>query len=222
MQTTLSSLPLPANLSWPDPLLPHWQRSDLLLSQTCGYPLVTKLTGVQVVGAFHYAAPGCEGPNYRSWIVVREEEKGQSLADFQGRRLAFNSEDSQSGWQGIMKMTAGPAFFSATVPSGGHRRSVALVREGAADIAAIDCISWALLLRDFPAELAGLKIIDRTASVPGLPLITSAETPAERVAALRDGLTQVVNDPASRPMLDALLIKGFSPLARSAWQIILS
>ncbi|WP_338564572.1 PhnD/SsuA/transferrin family substrate-binding protein [Erwinia sp. E_sp_W01_6] len=85
------------------------------------------------------------------------------------------------------------------------------MREGAADIAAIDCVSWALLLRDFPAELAGLKIIDRTASVPGLPLITSAETPVERVAALRDGLTQVVNDPANRPMLNALLIKDFSP-----------
>ncbi|QEW30810.1 phosphate ABC transporter substrate-binding protein [Erwinia billingiae] len=222
LRNTLPSLTTPTALSWPDPLLPHWQRDDLLLSQTCGYPLVTLLPDVQVVGAFCYSAAGCDGPNYTSWLVVREEESGQALADFAGRRLAFNSEDSQSGYHSVMKMTGGPAIFSATVASGGHRRSVALVRRGQADIAAIDCISWALLQRDFPEELRGLKIIDQTASVPGLPVITSARTSAETLAALREGLTQVVTDVANRPMLDALLIKDFTPLPRSAWQVLLA
>lgn len=202
--------------------MPHWQRDDLLLSQTCGYPLVTLLPDVQVVGAFCYSAAGCEGPNYTSWLVVREEEPGQTLADFAGRRLAFNSEDSQSGYHSVMKMTGGPALFSATLASGGHRRSVAMVRRGEADIAAIDCVSWALLMRDFPKELSGLRTIGHTASVPDLPVITSAKTSAETLSALRDGLTQVVTDAANRPLLEALLIKDFTPLPRAAWQVILS
>lgn len=182
---------------------------------------MTSLPDVQVVGAFCYSAPGCEGPNYSSWIVVREDESGQSLADFAGRRLAFNSEDSQSGYRSMMKMTQGPEYFSATHASGGHRRSVAMIRRGKADIAAIDCISWALLLRDFPEELSGVKIIGQTASVPGLPVITSAETSADSVARLREGLAQLVANAADTPLLESLLIKDFTPLPRAAWHVIL-
>jgi hypothetical protein len=53
-------------------------------------------------------------------------------------------------------------------------------------------------------------------------VITSARTSAETLAALREGLTQVVTDVANRPMLDALLIKDFTPLPRSAWQVLLA
>lgn len=218
VRAALSSRPLPETLSWPDPLLPHWQHTALLLSQTCGYPLMTLLPEVQVVGAFHYSAPGCEGPNYRSWIAVREQESGQTLADFQGRRLVFNSQDSYSGYHSLMNITGGPAFFCSAVASGGHRRSLQLLRSSRADIAAIDCISWALLKRDFPEEVNGLKIIGQTASVPGLPLITAAATPPEQLQDLREALTQVVRDPANRTLLAALLIADFEPLPRSAWQ----
>lgn len=54
-------------------LLTHWQQPGLILSQACGYPLVTQLPDVQVVGCFHYTAPGCEGIHYRSVLAVREE-----------------------------------------------------------------------------------------------------------------------------------------------------
>ena len=58
---------LPARLRWPTDLDRHWAEPGLLLSQTCGMPLVTSLAGrVSVVGAFHYAAPGCTGIEYRS------------------------------------------------------------------------------------------------------------------------------------------------------------
>lgn len=58
----------------PEPdLLAHWQQPNLILSQTCGYPLMTQLPEVQVVGCFHYRVPGCEGIHYRSfwWYVMR-------------------------------------------------------------------------------------------------------------------------------------------------------
>ena len=45
----------------PADLLSHWRQPDLLLSQTCGYPLATLLPEVQTVGCFHYSAPGCAG-----------------------------------------------------------------------------------------------------------------------------------------------------------------
>lgn len=66
----------------PGDLLAHWRQPTLLLSQTCGYPLVTQLPEVQTVGCFHYAAPGCEGRRYRSLLVVREADSHRMLGDF--------------------------------------------------------------------------------------------------------------------------------------------
>lgn len=81
----------------PGDLLAHWHQPTLLLSQTCGYPLVTQLPEVQTVGCFHYAAPGCEGRRYRSLLVVREADSHRMLGDFLGRRAVCNAEHSQSG-----------------------------------------------------------------------------------------------------------------------------
>lgn len=41
----------------PEDLLIHWRHPALLLSQTCGYPLMTRLPAAQTVGCFHYSAP---------------------------------------------------------------------------------------------------------------------------------------------------------------------
>lgn len=77
-----------------------------MLSQTCGYPLVTQLPEVQTVGCFHYAAPGCEGRRYRSLLVVREADSHRMLGDFLGRRAVCNAEHSQSGYNVLRKMVA--------------------------------------------------------------------------------------------------------------------
>ena len=53
---------LPQTLSRPDRLTEFWCQPNLLLSQTCGYPLVTELRdAVQLVATPVYSAPGCEG-----------------------------------------------------------------------------------------------------------------------------------------------------------------
>lgn len=112
----------------PGDLLAHWRQPTLLLSQTCGYPLVTQLPEVQTVGCFHYAAPGCEGRRYRSLLVVREADSHRMLGDFFGRRAVCNVEHSQSGYNVLRKMVAPLSregrFFSAVMFSGSHRQSL--------------------------------------------------------------------------------------------------
>lgn len=47
---------LPPHLCWPDDLYAHWQQPDLLLSQTCGYPLQETLSAkVDAWGCFAIA-----------------------------------------------------------------------------------------------------------------------------------------------------------------------
>ncbi|TQI79655.1 ABC-type phosphate/phosphonate transport system substrate-binding protein [Serratia fonticola] len=211
---------VPETLSWPQDLQQHWQETDLLLSQTCGYPLVTTLPQVQLVGTYHYRVEGCSGAHYSSWLVVREDEPGERLYDFRDRVVAYNSQDSQSGYNSLRALIAPLArqgrFFRQAIASGAHYQSLAMIRGGEADIAAIDCISFALLKRAQPEAVSGLKIIGRTAAVPGLPLITSAQTSPAQLAILRAAANAMVNDAAS----ESLLIGDFSLVPRSAYQVI--
>ena len=174
---------------WPESeLLTHWQQPGLILSQTCGYPLVTRLPDVQVVGCFHYTAPGCEGYQYRSVLAAPLVKDGP--------------------------------FFAQTSFSGSHRQSLIDVKRGAGDIAAIDCVTWALLQRHEPERLAGLAVIDHTPLTPGLPLITSHHTSPETLNAIRDALHALVSSPAHRAVCDAVLIGGFSVVTRQAYAVL--
>lgn len=218
---------------WPADLDAHWRDPRLLLSQTCGYPLVTSLAGaVQVVGAFRYSAPGCSGIRYRSELVVRSEDRARTIEDLAGRTAAINSADSHSGWNALRALVAPLAaaldadgsreggFFGRTVVSGSHRASLAMVREGQADIAAIDCVTLAGLARASPELLQGTRTIGHTASAPGLPLITAAATSSAELAGLRRALAAAVADPHLAGARLALFIEGFEAVPASAWNCI--
>lgn len=212
---------------WPDKdLLTHWQDDDLLLSQACGYPLVTRLPEVQTVGCFHYSAPGCEGIRYRSLLVVRQSDRHKTLADFRGSRAVCNAPDSQSGYNVFMQTIAPLAqhgtFFRDIIFSGSHRQSLVEIGEGRADIAAIDCVTFALLQRHAPLLIANLAVIGKTPAAPGLPLITAERTPPALLALLRDALRQLVSDPAYRMLCAALLIRDFSDVSRADYASILT
>lgn len=213
------------DLSWPEDLIPHWQQPRLLLSQTCGYPLVTRLKDVQPLGCFHYAAPGCEGVGYRSFLVTRQKDMGTTLADFQQRIVVCNSEDSQSGYNALRKVVEplkeGDRFFAQVIYSGSHRQSLRAIQQGEADIAAIDCVTFALLQKHQPQALAQLKVIGETPLTPGLPLITGPETTPGEVLALRKVLTSLVSEPRYRPQCRAALISGFSEVSRQQYDVIL-
>ena len=44
-----------------------------------------------------YSAPGCDGPNYRSLIVIAADHPARILDDLRGGICAINDWDSQSG-----------------------------------------------------------------------------------------------------------------------------
>jgi ABC-type phosphate/phosphonate transport system substrate-binding protein len=216
---------VPDALSWPTDLHTHWRDPELLLGQTCGYPLVTQLRDhVQVVGALRYTAPGCAGIGYRSELVVRHDDPGRDIADFRGGVAAFNDRQSHSGFNALRSLVAPLAvngrFFARAIESGSHRGSLALVRSGRADIACIDCVTLAGLLRAQPSLLEGLHVIGSTARVPGLPLITALRTTDDEIARLRAALAVAASEPALADARAALFIGGFEGASSAPWQVI--
>ena len=217
---------LPTSVNWPTDLAQHWLNPGLLLSQSCGYPLVTRLAGqVRLVGTFRYQVPGSDNQGCRSQLMARADDGGRTLADFRGRTLAYNSTDSQSGYNSLRAMVAplaeGGRFFAAAVASGGHRRSLEMVRDGQADLTAVDCVSLAGFQAHAPDVCAGLVVIGQSAPYPGLPLITSARTSDADLAALRAALLAAVQSPALAPTLQALFISGFDVVELAAYQVCL-
>lgn len=205
----------PSSLTWPDDLHAHWLNPNLLLSQTCGYPFVDDLAGkVQLIGCFQYDAPGCEGITCQSALIARDEHAALALAEFRGSRAAFNVANSQSGYNAFRAQFAPLSqhgkFFSTTLETGGHRLSVDAVRTGLADIASIDCVTYAGLQRHSPEAVQGLHVVGYTDSYAGLPLITSANTPARELQTMQTVLASLFSNPLAAPALSDLGMVGFA------------
>jgi ABC-type phosphate/phosphonate transport system substrate-binding protein len=175
-------------------LLDLWLSPHLLLTQTCGYPLMTALRGkVRVLGRPRYELPDSSGGNHCSLILGRIEDARRTLPEFRDSRGVINGQDSNSGMNLLRHQLASlqrdGRFFSQVGISGSHRESLRWLREDLADLAAIDSVTFAYLARHAAEEVAGLRVIARSALSPALPFITAATVTDEQA----EELLQVMN-----------------------------
>jgi ABC-type phosphate/phosphonate transport system substrate-binding protein len=190
-----------------------WRDPRLLFGQACQYPLASQWhEAVRLLAIPEYAAPGCEGSRYRSAVIVKTEDPALRLEDLRGRRCAVNERDSNSG-SNLLRAAIAPLaehgrFFSSVALTGGHLASVRAVADGSADVAAIDCVSYAHIRRFYPELTARLRILDWTPSSPGLPYVTARGCHASVVSALRAALALVLADPALATVREALELTG--------------
>jgi ABC-type phosphate/phosphonate transport system substrate-binding protein len=197
-----------------------WRRRDLVFSQTCGYPFTHEFRGrLGYVATPHYAVPGCDGPNYCSFVFARER---RPLAEYRGSRAAINNPDSMSGMLALKLVFVPHAeagrFFSHVLQTGSHVGSMIAVRDSKADVCAIDSVCVALARRYRPDYLEGLVEITRSPMVPGLPFVTGA---GGNPGALRSGLARAFADPDLAPAREALFLERHSILADRAYDLIL-
>ncbi|WP_422366140.1 phosphate/phosphite/phosphonate ABC transporter substrate-binding protein [Pelagibius sp.] len=202
---------VPDSLARSDEPAALWLSSDLLFSQTCGYPLTHSLKGkVTLLMTPVYDLEGCAGGTYYSEILVRRDADFQGLADLRGKRAAVNEAGSQSGYNVLRSAIAPLAkqgrFFAAVEESGSHRNSMAMVASGDADVCAVDCVTYGLLCKAEPEAAVGLRRLVVSASAPALPFITRRDIPEADLQRLRGGLRSAFDDPALADIRAALLL----------------
>lgn len=196
-----------------EPELPAlWRRPDLLLGQTCGYPYVSFLRDVvTLIATPCFDFPGCDGSDYSSVIVTRAVDGVTVLAEARGLTAAVNDRHSNSGMNVLRHAVAPLAregrFFGAVKWTGSHAASLLAVRAGEADIAAIDCVTFGYLHEESPDSLQGIRVLQYSASSPGLPLVTARGVPEAVQSRLRAAL--LAPDPRVRAHMEALHIKAF-------------
>ncbi len=204
----------PAELSRDDRADDQWLDRDLLFSQTCGYPFATRLCGrVNLLTTPVYSVEGCEGPTYSSAIIVRRDDDVSSLTDALDGTLAFNGEDSLSGYRCFAPLIGDPVTaFASSLDSGGHRHSALMVASGEADCAAIDAVCWDLFKRFEPQAAELLCVLQWGPSFPALPYITTATWSATELEQVRLAVSRGIEKAATGPQCSDLRLAGCEQL----------
>lgn len=216
---------IPLALTRPDEaLIVHWRKPEMLLSQTCGYPLAVGLrTTAHLVGTFAYDLPNPEDAGfYRSLLVTRSNDSRAipgldfapaSLQSFAGSPVSINNRDSLSGCVsfGVALAVAGVGSVGDVLVAEAHVNSLAAIQSSRVDLATIDALTFALLADVRPEATAGLTVLGRGPCIPCPPLITSQ---ASMVEPLRAAIKSAVGTlkAESPETLRALRIQRFQPM----------
>ena len=195
-----------------------WRRDDLFFSQTCGYPFTHEFKGLlKYITTPHYAVPGCVGAGYCSFVFARFDQPPDS---FRGGTAAVNNPDSMSGMLALKLVFAPFAragnFFDRAIETGSHVNSMIAVRDGRADICAIDAVCVAMALRYRPDYLDGLVEIARSPTVPSLPYVTRNGD----VEHMRRALVAAFAGPDLQACREQLFLSGQSVLPPTAYDRI--
>lgn len=175
---------------------PAWESPDLVLAQTCGYPYRARLHGrVTLIGTPDHGLRGCPPGHYRSVIVARKDDPRAGLAEFAGAPMAWNEDMSQSGWAAPANMAVDIGIALAPrLRTGSHRASALAVAEGRADLAALDAVTWAMMLEDGDPAAPALKVVAETPPTPALPYIAAAGADGPVIFAVLDAAIAALPD----------------------------
>ena len=197
----------------------------LWFGHTCGYPLMTSLqTHLAPFCLPLFDVPGTRDKQYSSHLIVAANSPIESVVDARGQIVAINNLDSNSGMNvlrhAVAEVNEGNQFFSRVRITGGHLYSLQAVAEGAADIAAIDCVSYQLIEDWRPELTAGLRIIASSASTCGLPFVMPHRQLAEAnadmiIACLNEALAS-----CDGAVTDTLHLTGFAEVALDDYRSI--
>jgi ABC-type phosphate/phosphonate transport system substrate-binding protein len=212
----------------PQPLSALWSRDDLGCAFMCGYPLL-RAAPTPIVLAAVRPSPARFRHEAVYWtdLVVRADSALFTVADALGRRLAYTTEDSQSGYQAPRRFFApfagaakGPLFASLVGPLVTPGNVVRAVLDGDADVGPLDSYAHDLMRRHRPELTGPLRTIATTMRTPIPPMVAAAGTPTGTVSRLREALAAVTGAAELADVREALLIEGFAAVDAADYQVL--
>ncbi|GAA3704568.1 PhnD/SsuA/transferrin family substrate-binding protein [Oceanisphaera sediminis] len=185
-------VPLPGRLNRHTPLIEQWSHPGLLLSQCCGPDLFTPQARELVpIARPVFGDLDCTPGQYFSYIVSASHKPFRRHDLHRPSRFVINSASSRSGCAALFEWTTANGIDCDQVMiSGSHASSLEYLRNGRADVAAIDAHSWPLL------DSRGITIIDNSTEAPTPPFVMhrrSPVTPELMQAALSSAIQQAGN-----------------------------
>ncbi len=206
-------------------LADFWNDPNLLISQCCGYDVLHRYRDILLpIAAPEYSAPGCQGENSCSVVVVASACPFDDVKEMFGSVAAINGPESHSGMSTLRHLVArhnvGGKFFSDVKVTGSHLTSLEMIRGGAADVAAIDSVTLCHIRRYRPQALAGIRELGTTYRAPAPPFVVRSDLPADEVEAIRRSLFELFEDRSLVGCRDAMLLKRLAPATRDDYWLV--
>jgi ABC-type phosphate/phosphonate transport system substrate-binding protein len=213
---------LPAGLRYDLPAVPDKIDTDVIFTQVCGFPLLTRLRGqARILLTPVYDLPGCDGPMHTAFFIVRHDSPIRSIPDLRGKTIGINSLMSNTGMNlpraTIAPLAGGRPFFGKRVLTGSHTASIEQVADGRVEVAAIDCVTDAVFRRHRPDLMRRVRVLAETVQSPSLPFVAAAAMAPETAESLRDALRALVGSPAAA----GLSIRGFEALDENDYRLVI-
>ncbi len=200
-----------------------WSDPNLFFSQCCGFDVVHRYKDqLRVIGTPCFAAAGCGGSDYASFVVVAESCPFDDVLDMPGAIAVINGPESQSGMNALFTLVAPQGgddlFFSEIKISGSHAGSLSMIQQNLAQVAAIDCMTYSLIERHRPETLAGTRRLGATYPAPAPPYVTQVSGGPERLARMRAALAEAFADANLRDVRGDLLLGGIEWVPQTTYE----
>lgn len=199
------------------------KRGELDAAFVCSGPYVD---GKQNFGLELLAAPRVNGKKvYFAYIIVPFGNKAKTIDDLKGKRFAFTDPLSNSGklvpeYLLSLKGTTSEKFFSKTVFTGSHNKSIDAVAEGLVDGASVDSLIWDFTTHTKPHLTEKTRIIMKSGPYPIPPFVVRPNLEPERKEKLRNILLNAHNDPEGKAILAKMTIERFETIDDKAYDSI--
>lgn len=216
---------VPDRLVHDRPVSELWSDPGLLLSQCCGYDVMHSYSNrLRPIATPEYAAPGCLGGSYSSMVVVADDCPFDDVREMRGVVAVINGSESHSGMSALRHLVSGRhvdgQFFAGVKVSGSHLASLEMIQRREADIAAIDCVTLALIRRHLEGALRGVRVLGETYQAPAPPYVVRASAPAGEVEKVRAALVETFADRSLADCREILLLKGVTLATREDYWVL--
>ncbi|MEY2518150.1 MAG: hypothetical protein QOJ89_5514 [bacterium] len=180
----------------------------------CGLPYTRMRDSGAPIEPLAASVPGDEdGTWYRADLLVAPGVTSSTPAQLRGARVAFNGDDSLSGWvmprHALRGLGIDPDSYNR-VRTGSHRNSLRALMRSDVEAAPIDSTLLALELRADPA-LAVLRRIERLGRMPSPP-VALVGGDAELAASLRAALIGLGGSEQGRAALELGAVQRFDAI----------
>jgi len=157
------------------------------------------------------------GTVYYSYIIVPKGSPARGLDDLKGKVFAFSDPLSNSGklvpeYLLARKGESSKTFFSKTVYSGAHDKSIQAVADGLVDGAAVDSLIWEYLNKIRPELTGKTRIVLKSDPYPIPPFVVHPSLDPTLKEKLRTILLTAHTKPRGKELLDKMMMEQFVPV----------
>jgi len=162
---------------------------------------------------------------YYAYIIVPNASNARSLDDLRGKSFAFSDPLSNTGklvpeYLLARKGESSKTFFSKTVFSGSHDKSIMAVADNLVDGAAVDSLIWEYLNKIKPELTGKTRILLKSDPYAIPPFVVHPALDPALKEKLRTIMLNAHTSPKGKALLDKMMTDQFVPISDSDYDSI--